>query len=96
MFCVAVTYLIRRGQEKNAVEIFNALTTLTQLEVGNIMYIAHRSIEDPQRFFLYECYQNKEAFDAHCSSEYFKQYVVHGLHTIYESHHSELYEAWSR
>ena len=92
MICLAVTYVIQPGHEAEAIEFLHKLTGLTRAEPGNLYYLAHRSLSDPRRFFLYEQYTDQAAIDAHRASSHFAQYVTNGLFTILESRSPELYE----
>jgi autoinducer 2-degrading protein len=92
MICLAVTYVIKPGHEEEAIEFLRKLTPLTRAEPGNLYYLAHRSLSDPRRFFLYEQYTDQAAVDAHRASPHFVQYVTNGLFTILESRIPETYE----
>lgn len=92
MICVAVTYVIRAGHEDEALAHFRALTPLTRAEPGCRMYLVHRSLAEPRRFFLYEQYDDQAALDAHRAALHFAEHVVQGLFTILESRTPELYE----
>ena len=92
MICVAVTYVIKPAHEQEAVELFRKLIPATRSEPGCRMYLAHRSKDDPRRFFLYEQYDDQSALDAHRATPHFAQYVTGGLFKILESRTPELYE----
>lgn len=92
MICLAVTYVIQPGHGAEAIELFHKLTELTRNEPGNLFYLAHRSLTEPRRFFLYERYTDQAALDAHRASPHFAQYVTNGLFTILESRTPEMYE----
>ena len=85
MICVAVTYVIKPGHEREAVELFGKLTEATRAEPGCRMYQVHRSRQEPRRFFLYEQYDDEKALEAHRASPHFEQYVQRGLLRIIES-----------
>jgi len=91
MICVAVTYLIQEGREAKAVELFRSLAEATRAEPGCKMYIVHRAITEPRRFFLYEQYIDQAALDAHRSSPHFEKYAKGGLFPLLESRSPELY-----
>lgn len=40
------------------------------------MFIAHRSIDDPRTFFLYEQYDDEAAFKAHTETQHFQEHVL--------------------
>src|SRR3974390_1412644 len=92
MICVAVTYVVKSGQEEVAAELFRKLTEHTRAEPGCRMYLAHHSTTDPRRFFLYEQYTDQASLDAHRAAPHFEKYVKEGLFTIIESRSPELFE----
>jgi (4S)-4-hydroxy-5-phosphonooxypentane-2,3-dione isomerase len=73
---LAVTWVARPGEEGAVEEVLRRMMPLTRAEPGCIQYDAHRSPEDPRRFFLYEVYDDEAALAAHSESEHFKRYVV--------------------
>jgi quinol monooxygenase YgiN len=85
MICVAVTYVVLPNRAAEAVDLFRKLTEATRQEPGCLQYQAHRDVEDPRRFFLYEQYQDEEALAAHRASPHFEEYVRRGLFRIIES-----------
>jgi quinol monooxygenase YgiN len=93
MICIAVTYLIQPGHENEAVEFFRVLAVETRKEPGCRLYVAHRSLAEPRRFFLYEQYDDHAAVDAHRASPHFARYATGGLFAIVESRSPELYES---
>jgi quinol monooxygenase YgiN len=91
MICLAVTFVIKPGQEDEAIALFGKLTQHTRTEPGCRMYLAHRSTTDSRRFFLYEQYDDQAALDAHRAAPHFEQYAKNGLFTLIESRSPELY-----
>ena len=73
MICVAVTYLVRAGHEDEVEELLRQLTVASRAEPGALLYQAHRDVDDPRRFVLYEQYVDEQALEAHRSSEHFKE-----------------------
>ncbi|HZU66594.1 MAG TPA: putative quinol monooxygenase [Ktedonobacteraceae bacterium] len=92
MICLAVTYIIQPGHEAEALDLFHKMTEHTHKEPGNVLYIVHRSPNDPRRFFLYEQYKDQDALEAHRSADYFTQFITNGLWKITESRIAETYE----
>lgn len=95
MICLAVTYIVKDGEEERAAAYLRKLTEGTQGEAGNIMYVAHRSASNPHQFFLYEQYRDQEAFDFHRRQPHFIRNAIDGIYTIIESRVVELYEPLS-
>jgi quinol monooxygenase YgiN len=92
MICVAVTYLLREGSDKQAVELFAKLAPETRKEPGCRLYEVHRSTTNPLQFFLYEQYDDQAALDAHRASDHFEKYAKNGLFALIESRSPEIYE----
>jgi quinol monooxygenase YgiN len=92
MICVAVTYIVKPGNEQEAAELFRKMTVHTRTEPGCRFYQAHRSTADPRRFFLYEQYDDQAALDAHRAAPYFELYIKEGLFPMIESRSPEIYE----
>ena len=91
MICLAVTFVVKPGHEDEAIGLFARLTEATRAEPGCRMYLAHRSTDDPRRFFLYEQYDDRAALDAHRASDHFARLAAGGLFPIVESRTPELY-----
>jgi (4S)-4-hydroxy-5-phosphonooxypentane-2,3-dione isomerase len=91
MFCIAVTYTIREGEEEKVREYLKMMTEHTRQEPGNVMYIAHQSNNNPRQFFLYEQYHSEDDLKAHREAPYFAEYVVNGLMPLAENRVAEFY-----
>lgn len=74
-YAVFATYTVRAGEEEAVIEALEAMTPLTRGEQGCLVYVAHRSAEDPTVFFLYEQYVDEDAFKAHVASEHFERHI---------------------
>jgi quinol monooxygenase YgiN len=75
-FVLAVTWVARPGEESRIEDILRTMVPLSRAEKGCLQYIAHRSSEDPRRFFLYEMYRDEAAFSEHNESDHFKRLVL--------------------
>lgn len=57
-------------------------------EPGCLLYVVHRSTENPAYFMLYEQYTDEAAFEAHKQTELFRQHiagtVVSGLEASFQ------------
>ena len=91
MIVLAVTFVVQSGREEQAIELFNKLTVATRTEPGCLMYVAHRSLSEPRRFFLYEQYADQAALDTHRTSPHFAEYGTNGVFQLIESRAPELY-----
>jgi quinol monooxygenase YgiN len=83
--CVNVLYTIRAGHEAEAVNDLRQLALETRKEPGNLLYLAHRSLDDPRKFLIYEQYRSPAALETHHAKDYFQRYSVQGLQKIAES-----------
>jgi autoinducer 2-degrading protein len=75
-FVLAVTWVAKPGEEAAVERILRTMTPLTRAERGCVQYVAHRSLDEPGRFFLYEVFEDEVAFTEHGESDHFKRYVL--------------------
>lgn len=54
-----------------------AMVPLTRAEPACIAYRAHRSVEDPNVFFLYEEYADADGHRTHAETTHFERYIRH-------------------
>lgn len=76
LYVVCATWRAKQGEEDRIAEIMEVMTPLTRAEPGCLLYQAHRSVDDPRLFFLYEQYDDEAAFKAHTDADYFKEHVL--------------------
>jgi autoinducer 2-degrading protein len=74
-YVIAATYVANEGEAEGVLAALKEMTPLTRAEPGCEEYVPHRSLEDPNVFFLYERYRDPEAFAAHAGSEYFERLI---------------------
>ncbi len=74
-YAVVAIYRAKPGAEETIEGALRTMTELTRAEPGCISYTAHRSPEEGNVFFLYECYRDEDAFQAHLSSDYFERHI---------------------
>jgi quinol monooxygenase YgiN len=74
-YAVAVTWRAKEGEEERVAEILQAVAPACRAEPGCRMYQAHRSPDDARTFFLYELYDDEEAFRAHGQTEHYQTWV---------------------
>ena len=75
-YVLAVTWVARPGEEERVAEVLGALVPLARAEPGCLQFTAHRSVDDPRRFFLYEEYVDEAGFQAHTDTEHFEHHVL--------------------
>jgi len=66
----------QEGKEDLIAEVIRTMTPLSRGEPGCLGYQAHRSVDDPRLFLLYETYADAAAVDAHRASPHFQEHVV--------------------
>lgn len=74
-YVIAATYTVREGEADEVLALLEQMTPLTRAEPGCEAYVPHRSVEDPNVFFLYERYRDGDAYAAHASSEHFERLI---------------------
>ena len=72
MLVVTASFEAVEGREEELEKAFSAMFPLVRSEPGVITYILHRSTGNKGKFFFYEEYKDKEAFDYHGATPYFK------------------------
>ena len=82
---VAVTWVATEGEEEHVRVLLEEILPLVRAEPGCLMYIAHRSPEDPRTFFLYEQYVDQAAVLAHRETEHFQELVLGEVVPLLES-----------
>lgn len=92
MICFAVTFEFDAKDTARAEELFRDLTRETRREPGNITYWAHRSKDNPQRYFLYEQYKDEAALEAHRNSPHFQKYAGDGLYRLVKKRSLEFFD----
>jgi len=60
---------------------FKKLVPKVLQDPGTLMYIVHRSVDDPNIFMVYEQYENQAAYEAHSKTEHFRAWgqAVRGM-----------------
>jgi quinol monooxygenase YgiN len=74
-YVVAATWKAKAGAEKIIAGVIEAMTPLSRQEPGCLLYQAHRSLDDPRTFFIYEQYVDASGYEAHMATEHFHEYV---------------------
>jgi quinol monooxygenase YgiN len=72
MMIVSAFFQAKEGKESELEQAFKSIFPLVGKETGVVTYSLNRSTANPGRFFFYERYKDKEAFDFHSSTPYFK------------------------
>jgi quinol monooxygenase YgiN len=96
MIVLAVVWQAKEGHESEVAGLFRKLEAASREEPGCLMYVVHRHLKDPRRFFIYEQYHDDAALDAHRNALHFQRYAVQDLPNIATRVEGELYEPLNR
>jgi quinol monooxygenase YgiN len=91
-YVVAAYWRAREGEEDYVADLLARNAALSRQEPGCLMFVGHRSTEDPRQFFLYEQYVDEGAFKAHAETAHFKQLVLGEAVPRLESRERAFYE----
>ena len=75
-FVVTAIWRAKEGEEERIAEILATNAALSEEEPGCLMFVAHRAVDDPRTFLLYEQYDDEAAFKAHMETKHFKELVL--------------------
>lgn len=75
-YALAVTWVAREGEEEAVRQILERFAPLARAEPACRMFVVHRSVDDPRRFFLYEQYDDEAGFTAHTQTEHFQSHIL--------------------
>lgn len=70
--CALITVAKGKGDEYQ--ERFKGLAAMVRKDPGTITYVLNRSTQDPDKFFVFEQYEDQEALKYHASTEHFQAY----------------------
>ena len=71
MYVVCVTIHVKPENVEGFVEATLSNAKNTRNEPGNVRFDVLQAADDPNRFFLYECYKTPEDFTAHQQTEHY-------------------------
>jgi len=75
LYALVAIYRVTPGGEPAVEAALLEMTECSRAEPGCLSYTAHRSPEEGNVFFLYECYRDEAAFQSHASSDHFARYI---------------------
>jgi quinol monooxygenase YgiN len=79
MLVVIARYRALPGRGDEVAELLAPHIAATRAEPGCEGFLVNRSVEDGDRFVLYEQYADEAAFQAHRESPHFERYVLGGV-----------------
>lgn len=71
MYVVCVTVMVKPGHEQDFIKATEGNHRGSVQEQGCARFDVLQAEDNPQRFFLYEVYRDKEAFAAHQKTEHY-------------------------
>jgi quinol monooxygenase YgiN len=74
-FVVAAIWRAKPGEADRITEVITTMTPLSRAEPGNLFYQAQVNPENPEEFFLYEQYQDAQAYEDHKNTPHFQKHV---------------------
>ena len=74
-YVVSARWRAKEGKADRLLEVIREMTPPSRAEPGNLVYQAHRSVDDPRVFWLYEQYADEAGYQAHQDSEHFTRLV---------------------
>jgi quinol monooxygenase YgiN len=83
-YVIAAQWRARDGEADKIARLLPELVRECKAEPGVIEFIAHRSPDDPNEFFLYEQYRDEAAFKTHQATPHFKRLVLEGAVPLLE------------
>ena len=63
-------FTAKAGSEREVARLVADLTLLVRAEPGNVSFEPSVRRDDPRRYFIYEVYRDRAAFEAHIGAEY--------------------------
>ncbi len=93
-YVVCATWRAKEGMAEEVSRAIQELTEPSRAEPGSLHYQPHRSLEDPNTFFLYEQYVDEGAYKDHLASEHFRRHALEFGIPRLQSRERGFYEMW--
>ena len=93
-FVVTALWTAKLGHEDQVASAVSELVEPSRNEPGIILYQPHRDPADPRRFFFYEQYVDRAAYEAHGASDHFQKFGFGVAIPLLESRDRAFYEMW--
>lgn len=74
MIVVGATIYVNEGKGEEFVGEYRKLAPKVRSDPGAVIYVLHRDLNDPSRFFFYEKYESEEALKYHSSAPHVKEF----------------------
>lgn len=92
MYVVAARFVAQSGHGDRVAALLAEMTPFANAEPGCRAYIVNRSLEDPDRFLLYEQYDDAAAFDAHRETPEFQRIILGEVVPLLAERSREIYD----
>jgi quinol monooxygenase YgiN len=94
-YVVAAKWRAKEGKEGRLAELCEEMTEPSRAEPGNVFYQAHRAVDDPRLFYLYEQYVDEAGYKAHMETEHFTRLVKgEAIPELLDAREREFYETF--
>ena len=91
-YVVAATWEAKPGEADACLALLGRVAEASRKEPGCLMFLVHRSVEDPSTFFLYEQYTSEAAFTDHAGSDHVRRLVLDDAVHRLEVRRREIFE----
>mgnify|MGYP000934561188 CR=1 FL=1 len=74
MIVLSAILVAAEGKGDDVEKLFKDLAPKVLKDPGAITYAVHRAADNPNKFFVYECYADQDALKYHGQTEHFKAF----------------------
>ena len=92
-YVLAVEWTAKAGQGDRIAEVQKEFALLARQEPGCRKFFVSRSEDNPDRFFLYEEYDDEAAFDAHLETPHFDRLIRGAALDLLEDSRKAIYDS---
>jgi len=92
MYVVVARFVVQEGSGDEVAAWLAEMTPFANAEPGCHKYIINRSVDDPNKFLLYEQYADKDAFGAHGENPEFQRIIIGKVVPLLAERGREIYE----
>jgi quinol monooxygenase YgiN len=91
-YVVLAKWVARADEEEKVADAIAKLVEPSRAEPGCLIYRAHRDLDEPRVFLLYEEYTDRAAYEAHAASDHFRRYAIEEGIPLLETRERSFYE----
>lgn len=91
-YVVLAKWIATPEEEEKVANAISKLIAPSRAEAGCLVYRAHRDLDDPRVFLLYEEYSDQAAYAAHGASEHFRRHAIEEGIPLLETRAVSFYE----